>query len=127
MPYFIGTIALSFGNNLSMSALEFIRKDDREVGWYAASQNLRLARDAPVPLLVLGGIMPMLSRAWVRSPEEMMTIVRRSFEALLVLIAPATTLLSCAGADVFVRIAFGEKFLPAARACRFSRSSSVMF
>ena len=42
-----------------------------------------------------------------------MTIVRRSFEALLIIIAPATTILSC-GSDIFVKLAFGEKFLPAA-------------
>ena len=125
MPYFIGTIALSFGNNLSMSALEFIRKDDREVGWYAASQNLGSLAMLLCPLLVWV-IMPMLSRAWVRSPEEMMTIVRRSFEALLVLIAPATTLLSC-GADVFVRLAFGEKFLPAAAGLSILSLVFVMF
>jgi O-antigen/teichoic acid export membrane protein len=55
----------------------------------------------------------MLSRAWARAPEEGMNIVRRSLEALIVIIAPATTLLSC-GADVFIRIAFGEKFAHAA-------------
>ncbi len=125
LPYFIGTIALTFGNNLSMSALEFIRKDDREVGWYAASQNLGSLAMLLCPLLVWV-IMPMLSRAWARSPDEMMAIVRRSFEALLVIIAPATTMISC-GSDIFVRVAFGEKFAPAAAGLSILSLVFVMF
>jgi O-antigen/teichoic acid export membrane protein len=112
LPYFISGVAISFGANLSMTALEFIRKDEREVGWYAASQNLGSLAMLLCPLLVWV-VMPMLSRAWARSAEEGMNIVRRSLEALIVVIAPATTILSC-GADVFVRIAFGEKFANAA-------------
>ena len=60
MPYFISAIAVSFGNNLSLSALEFIRKDEREVGWYAASQNLGSLAMLLCPLLVWV-VMPMLS------------------------------------------------------------------
>ncbi len=112
LPYFISGVAISFGANLSMTALEFIRKDEREVGWYAASQNLGSLAMLLCPLLVWV-VMPMLSRAWARSPAEGLNIVRRSLEALIVIIAPATTLLSC-GADVFVRLAFGEKFANAA-------------
>ncbi|MGH7440299.1 MAG: oligosaccharide flippase family protein [Polyangiaceae bacterium] len=112
LPYFISGVAISFGNNLSMTALEFIRRDEREVGWYAASQNLGSLAMLLCPLLVWV-VMPMLSRAWARAPEEGMNIVRRSLEALIVIIAPATTILSC-GADVFIRIAFGEKFAHAA-------------
>jgi O-antigen/teichoic acid export membrane protein len=125
MPYFISAIAVSFGNNLSLSALEFIRKDEREVGWYAASQNLGSLAMLLCPLLVWV-VMPMLSRAWARSPEEMMTIVRRSFEALLIIIAPATTILSC-GSDIFVKLAFGEKFLPAATGLSILSLVFVMF
>ncbi len=125
MPYFISAVAVSFGNNLSLSALEFIRKDEREVGWYAASQNLGSLAMLLCPLLVWV-VMPMLSRAWARSPEDAMKIVRRSLEALFVIIAPATTLLCC-GSDVFVRIAFGEKFAPAATGLSILSLVFVMF
>jgi O-antigen/teichoic acid export membrane protein len=125
LPYFIGSIALTFGNNLSMSALEFIRKDEREVGWYAASQNLGSLAMLLCPLLVWV-VMPMLSRAWSRSPDEMITIVRRSFEALFVIIAPATMLISC-GSDIFVRVAFGEKFAPAANGLSILSLVFLMF
>jgi O-antigen/teichoic acid export membrane protein len=125
MPYFISAVAVTFGNNLSLSALEFIRKDEREVGWYAASQNLGSLAMLLCPLLVWV-VMPMLSRAWARSPEEAMKIVRRSLEALIVLIAPATTLLCC-GSDIFVRVAFGEKFAPAATGLSILSLVFVMF
>jgi O-antigen/teichoic acid export membrane protein len=125
MPYFIGGVAVSFGSNLSVSALEFIRKDEREVGWYAASQNLGSLAMLLCPLLVWV-VMPMLSRAWARSPDDGMKIVRRSLETLIVLIAPATTLLSC-GADIFVRVAFGAKFAPAATGLSILSLVFVMF
>jgi O-antigen/teichoic acid export membrane protein len=125
MPYFISGVAVSFGGNLSMSALEFIRKDEREVGWYAASQNLGSLAMLLCPLLVWV-VMPMLSRAWARSPDEAMKIIRRSTEALIVIIAPVTTLISC-GSDIFVRLAFGEKFAPAATGLSILSLVFVMF
>jgi O-antigen/teichoic acid export membrane protein len=54
----------------------------------------------------------MLSRANARSSGQMMFLLRRTIEALLVVIAPATTLIS-AGSDIFIRFAFGPKYAPA--------------
>jgi O-antigen/teichoic acid export membrane protein len=126
MPYFVSTIAMTFGNNLSMTALGYMRTDEREVGWYQASQNLGSLAMALCPLLVWV-LMPMLSRAWARSPAEMIAIVRRSFEALLVIIAPATTLLAC-GSDVFIKIAFRrDDFLPASTGLSILSLVFVMF
>jgi O-antigen/teichoic acid export membrane protein len=111
IPYFVNTIAVTFGNYLAISALEFIRRDPREVGWFAASQNLGSLAMLLHPLLVWV-VMPMLSRAQARSPQEAMTILRRAIEGLLVVIGPVTTFIS-AGADVFIHVAFGAKYAPA--------------
>jgi O-antigen/teichoic acid export membrane protein len=110
-PYFVNTVALGMGTYLSMSELEFLRTDEREVGWFAASQNLGALAMLAHPL-ISWILMPMLSRARGRSHEEMMAILRRCIEGLLILITPASTLISC-GADVFIHYAFGDKFLPA--------------
>jgi O-antigen/teichoic acid export membrane protein len=111
-PYFINSMAVGLNNNLGVSALEFIRTDEREVGWFAASMNLGALAMLLHPLIAWV-VMPMLSRAHTRSGEEMIFILRRSIEGLIVLIAPVTTLIS-AGSAIFLRAAFGEKYLPAA-------------
>jgi O-antigen/teichoic acid export membrane protein len=111
-PFFVNTVALGMGTYLSLSELEFLRKDEREVGWFAASQNLGSLAMLLHPLIAWI-VMPMLSRARARSQAEMMTILRRCIEGLLIIITPASTLIS-AGADVFIHYAFGDKFAPAA-------------
>jgi O-antigen/teichoic acid export membrane protein len=111
-PYFINAMAIGFGSNLGVSALEFLRRDEREVGWFAASMNLGSLAMLLHPLIAWV-VMPMLSRAHARSSEEMTLIVRRSVEGLIVIIAPITTIISV-GSAIFLRVAFGEKYLPAA-------------
>jgi O-antigen/teichoic acid export membrane protein len=58
-------------------------------------------------------VMPLLARAHARSEEEGMEVFRRCLEGLVVAIAPVTVLLS-AGSDFLIRLAFGEKYAPAA-------------
>jgi O-antigen/teichoic acid export membrane protein len=111
IPFFVNSLAVTFGNNLALSALEFIRRDEREVGWFAAAQNLGSLAMLMYPLLAWI-VMPMLSRAKARSEAEMMLILQRAIEGLLVTILPLTTLISV-GAGIFVKVAFGAKFLPA--------------
>lgn len=110
-PFLVNNVAVTFGNSLAITALEYIKRDDREVGWFAASQNLGSLAMLLYPLLVWV-VMPMLSRANARSMEESTMILRRAIEGLLVVIAPITTFIS-AGADIFIRLAFGVKYLPA--------------
>jgi O-antigen/teichoic acid export membrane protein len=112
LPYFISGMASSLGTNLALSTLEFVRKDEREVGWLSITQNIATLAMLLYPLLT-AIVMPMLSRAQARSGDEMMAILRRAIEVILVLIAPVTTLIS-AGSDIFVRLAFGESYAPAA-------------
>src|SRR5262249_35699050 len=82
-PYFVNTVAVTFGNSMAISVIEYVRTDEREVGWFAACQNIGSLAMLLHPLLVWI-VMPMLSRAEARSKEEAAVILRRSIEGLLV-------------------------------------------
>jgi hypothetical protein len=40
LPFYVSDLAGAFRSSLAMSALEFIRRDEREVGWFAAAGNI---------------------------------------------------------------------------------------
>jgi O-antigen/teichoic acid export membrane protein len=113
-PFFVNSLALGVLSSLGMSTLEFIRVDEREVGWFAAAQNVAYLSMLLSPMLWWVA-MPLLSRAHARSMDEFMGIVRRCIEALVVTIMPITVLIS-AGSDVLIHFAFGDKYAPAATA-----------
>ena len=111
VSYFVNGVALAVLGSLGMSVLEYIRHDEREVGWFACSQNIAYLCSLLTP--IIGWVvMPMTSRAFARSREEGLIVLRRVVEALLVAIVPLTVLMS-AGADVLIHYAFGDKFAPA--------------
>jgi O-antigen/teichoic acid export membrane protein len=112
VPYFVNALALGVLGSLGMSVLEFVGRDEREVGWFAADLNMSYLCMLLTPLLGWV-VMPMLSRAYVRSEAEGFGMLRRSLQGLVIVIAPLTVLTS-AGADVLVRLAFRDKFGPAA-------------
>jgi O-antigen/teichoic acid export membrane protein len=112
VPYFVNGLALGILNGLGMSVLEYIRKDEREVGWFAADQNLGYLCMLLSPIL-FWVVMPLLSRAQARSKEEAIQVFRRCLEGIVIAIIPVTVLIS-AGADILVRFAFRAEYLPAA-------------
>jgi O-antigen/teichoic acid export membrane protein len=111
VPFFVNSLALGILSSLGMSVLEFVRVDPREVGWFAAVQNIAYLCVLLSP--ILGWVvMPLLSRAFARSEHEGVLVFRRALEAIVVVIVPITVLIS-AGSDVLIRLAFGEKYAPA--------------
>jgi O-antigen/teichoic acid export membrane protein len=112
IPYYVSSVAMSLLGNRGLSVLGYIRRDEREVGWFASIQNIVILCLILMPIIA-GVFMPLVSRAFARSEEEGMAIVRRGIEALIVVIAPLTIMVS-AGSDVLVALAFGPKFAPAA-------------
>jgi O-antigen/teichoic acid export membrane protein len=110
-PYFVNTLALGVLSSLGMSVLEFIRVDEREVGWFGADQNLAYLCMLLSPLL-FWVVMPLLSRAHARSADEGMNVFRRCVEGIVLAIAPITVLIS-AGSEVLIHLAFGDKYAPA--------------
>jgi O-antigen/teichoic acid export membrane protein len=111
VPYFVNALALGVLGSLGLSVLEYIRVDEREVGWFAAVQNVAYLCMLLSPLL-FWVVMPLLARAQARSEEEGMMVFRRCLEALVIAIVPITVLIS-AGSDVLIHIAFGPKYAPA--------------
>ena len=113
LPFFISAIAGGLSSNLAMSTARI--SSGKTSGKWVGSRRVReppaRSRCSCITLLAWV-VMPMLSRAKARSSQEMMSILRRTIEALLVIIAPATTFIS-AGSDVFIRVAFGAKYAPA--------------
>lgn len=111
-PFFVNALALGVLINLGMTILGFIQHDEREVGWFAAVQNLGALCSLLIP--VIGWvIMPLLARAYARSEAEGFGMLRRALEGLVIAIAPITVLVS-AGAETLVHAAFGVAFAPAA-------------
>ena len=111
LPYFVNAVALGVLGSLGGSVLEFVGKEE-EVGWFTADQNVSYICMLLGPLL-MWIVMPMLSRAYARSEAEGFGMLCRSIEGVVVVIAPITVLTS-AGADVLVRVAFHDKYAPAA-------------
>jgi O-antigen/teichoic acid export membrane protein len=111
LPFYINSLALGVLGSLGMSVLEFIRRDEREVGWFAGAQNVAYLCVLLMPLLGWV-VMPLLSRAFARSEDEGILMLRRVVEGLVAAIVPITVLIS-AGSDVLIHLAFGDKYAPA--------------
>ena len=111
-PFFANALALGLLSNVGVSILAFIRTDEREVGWFGAVQTLATLCALLMPLIGWV-IMPTLSRAYARSTAEGVRTLRWMLEALVLLTAPLTVLVS-AGSDVIIAVALGDAFAPAA-------------
>jgi O-antigen/teichoic acid export membrane protein len=114
-PFFVNSIAITLGGRLDVSMLEFLASGE-EVGWYSAANNFAMLAMLLSPIMS-GVLMPLLARAKHRSEEEFFEILRRSLEAILVAAIPVTLVIGL-GADLWVRVAFGAKFAPAAVSLR---------
>jgi len=111
-PFYVSTIALTLGGRLNVWVLEAITTDRRELGWFSATLNLSALAMLLTPLL--GWILlPLLSRARMRSTQEMYFILRRALEAFILLVIPVVLTVGL-GADLWVRLALGKAYAPAA-------------
>jgi O-antigen/teichoic acid export membrane protein len=111
VPYFINALALGVLSGIAVTTLEYVRVDQREVGWFSAIKNLANLCMLLSPL-IFWVVMPLLARARSRSDEEAMSVFRRCLEGIVVAIIPITVLIS-AGADFLIHIAFHDKYAPA--------------
>jgi O-antigen/teichoic acid export membrane protein len=116
LPVFISNGAINLGGGLNVAVLEFVTPDQREVGWFGASQNLASLTMLLSPLLSWV-LLPLLARAKERSEEEVFAILRRTVEGLLVVVTPLTLVVSL-GADLWIRLAFRAPYAPAAMSLR---------
>jgi O-antigen/teichoic acid export membrane protein len=89
----------------------------KEVGWYASA--LQIAQLSALLSPIMSGVLiPMMSKAKVRSEEEFVRILRRGVEAVFVVTIPLTLLLAL-GAEFWIHITIKDAFLPAAESLRW--------
>jgi len=112
LPYYLNAVAFVAYGRLDVTMLEFTTNNAKELGWYGAANNLATLTLLVVP--VIGWVlMPFYARALHRSAEEMERALARSVELILAVAIPGS-LLIVLGADLWIRIMFGEAFTPAA-------------
>lgn len=121
-PFFVNTISYTMGGKLDIMLLKELA-DPIEVGFYAAAQNVASLAMLLAPLEAWV-ITPLLTRAIQRDEDEFFLILRRAVEGILVVALPAAMML-CFGADFWMRIACGPRFLPGAASLQQLASSSV--
>ncbi|HTP51008.1 MAG TPA: flippase [Anaeromyxobacteraceae bacterium] len=112
LPFYLNAVAFVAYGRLDVTMLEFITNNAKELGWYGAASNLATLTLLIVP--VIGWVlMPFYARALHRSREEMERALARSMELILAVAIPGS-LLIVLGAELWIRIMFGEAFSPAA-------------
>ncbi|HVQ29952.1 MAG TPA: oligosaccharide flippase family protein, partial [Vicinamibacteria bacterium] len=116
LPFYANSLAIALGSRLDVTMLAFITHDNHEVGWYGSASNLAGLAFLLAPLMH-SVLLPLLSRAYARSEDGFWRILRRAAEALIVAGTPVVLVLTL-GADIWVRLAFGQPFLPAASSLR---------
>ena len=123
LPFFVNTIAFTVGGRLDVTMMEYLAPN-KEVGWYSAASSLSQLALLVSPLMSWV-LMPLLTRARARSEDEFFALLRRAIEAVMMCAIPATMFISV-GADVWVRVAFGPDFGPAAPSLRILAPSFVL-
>ncbi len=113
--FYANSLALVLGWRLDVALLGFLAHD-RDVGWYGASQSLAQITLLLTPL-ISSVLMPLLTRAHARSPEEMLGVMRRALEGLILITTPVALFLAL-GATLWIRIAFGAAYAPAVGSLR---------
>jgi O-antigen/teichoic acid export membrane protein len=111
LPFLLNTVLLTIFSKLDVSFLA-VAADREEVGFYGAANTIGGLALLATPLL--GSVLlPLLARAAARSSEELDDLVRRSIALVLTLITPVSLAIAL-GADLWIRVLFGQAYAPAA-------------
>lgn len=117
-PFYIANVAVSLGSTVDVPWLaKLVEKESPEVGWYGAARQIAQLSALLSPIMS-GVLIPMMSRAKARDEQEFYRILRRGFEAVIVLSIPLTLILAL-GAEFWIHITIKDKFLPAAGSLRW--------
>jgi O-antigen/teichoic acid export membrane protein len=115
MGFYASNVAHTLGQRIDLNLLGFLAQD-ADVGWYSASQTL-----ASITLLlspVLSAVlMPLYARSLHRSKAEMLSVMRRALQGVVAVATPVALMLAL-GAELWIGIAFGSRFAPAAGSLR---------
>jgi O-antigen/teichoic acid export membrane protein len=123
LPYYLNTFATTAYGKLDVSVLAFLG-NSVEVGFYSAAGAIAGLSLLMMPLI--GWVlMPTLARAAARSHEELFLRIRSSSELILSVTIPVA-LFASLGADIGVRLLFGDAFAPATLALRILAPTFVV-
>jgi O-antigen/teichoic acid export membrane protein len=122
LPYFANSVALNL-NRLDIAVLGFMAGAE-VVGWYGAAGNFSLLVFLLLPLMA-SVVLPLLARVRARSEDEFLRVMGRLTQGLIIFTTPLALMVAL-GADLWVRIAFGEAFLPAAVSLRVMAPLSLL-
>ncbi|MDB5220823.1 MAG: Membrane protein involved in the export of O-antigen, teichoic acid lipoteichoic acid [Myxococcaceae bacterium] len=117
-PFYIANVAVSLGSSIDIVVLgKIVSKTSEEVGWYGSARQIA-ALSALLSPIMSGVLIPMMSRAKARNVDDFYRILRRGFEAVLVVSLPLTLILAL-GAEYWIHITIKDRFLPAADSLRW--------
>jgi exopolysaccharide biosynthesis WecB/TagA/CpsF family protein len=123
LPIYLNILTTTAYGRLDVTLLT-LAGDSDEVGWYAAASAIASLSLLLTPLI--GSVlMPTLARAAARSREELFSRIRSATELILVLAVPAALFIDL-GADLGVRLLFGDAFAPAGLALRILAPTFVV-
>lgn len=116
-PFYIANVAVSIGSSIDVLTLSaLVPETSPELGWYGSA--LQLAQLSALLSPIMSGVLiPMMSRAKARNIDDFYRILRRGFEAVIVVSIPLTLLLAL-GAEYWIHITVKDAFLPAAGSLR---------
>ncbi|MDB4934151.1 MAG: Membrane protein involved in the export of O-antigen, teichoic acid lipoteichoic acid [Labilithrix sp.] len=117
-PFYIANVAVSLGSSIDVVVLgKIVSKTSEEVGWYGSARQIAQLSALLSPIMS-GVLIPMMSRARARNEDDFYRILRRGFEAVIVISLPLTLLLAL-GAEYWIHITIKDRFLPAADSLRW--------
>ena len=117
-PFFIANVAVLLGSSIDVLVLgQLVPETSEEVGWYGSARQIAQLSALLSPIMS-GVLIPMMSRAKARNEEDFYRILRRGFEAVIVISIPLTLILAL-GAEYWIHITIKDKFLPAADSLRW--------
>lgn len=111
LPFYVGILTQVIYLKLDLTVMSFLTTDV-EVGWYATATTLAAMSFLLSPLI--GWVLaPMLSRAAVRSEDELFMVARRAMEVVLSIAFPMSLMLGLSAHILIVGL-FGTAYAPAA-------------
>ncbi len=117
-PFYIANVAVSLGSSIDVVVLgKIVSKTSEEVGFYGAARQIAQLSALLSPIMS-GVLIPMMSRAKARNEDDFYRILRRGFEAVIVVSIPLTLLLAL-GAEYWIHVTIKDRFLPAAESLRW--------
>jgi O-antigen/teichoic acid export membrane protein len=123
LPFYLNVVACTAYGKLDVSWLAFVAPST-EVGFYAGASSIAALTLFATPLIAWV-LTPAFAKAASRARAELEDLARRSTELILTIVIPVSLLVGL-GADVWVRLLFGEAYAPASLGLRILAPTFVV-